>query len=63
MGDGNEERVDDGGVPAEVCVYAVEDSAVYIALLPCTRRVGRIVIISQGGGGVGRVEATFVIWQ
>ena len=46
--EGQEQRVDDGGVPAEVLVHVVDDSTVRITLLPCACRVGRMVLASQG---------------
>ena len=61
--DGQEQRVDDGGVPAEVLLHVVDDSTVRIALLPCACRVGRMVIASQGkvrSWGISRAELTLV---
>ncbi len=61
--EGQEERVDDGGVPAEVFVHVVDDNTVGVALLPCACRVERAVIASQGkvrSGGISRDELTLV---
>ena len=61
--DGQEQRVDDGGVPAEVLLHVVDDSTVRIALLPCASRVEQMVFASQGkvrSGGISRAEMTLV---
>ena len=46
--EGQEQRVDDGSVPAEMLLHVVDDSTVRNALLPRACRVGGMVIASQG---------------